>query len=362
MITTPPSTKLSSPPTNDELAEKLENVSKLLLAQGANQFRAEAYHRAAETLHELERPAWQIYAAQGIEGLEELSGVGRTISRALQQLIRGGHWPLLERLAGNDVVEQAFSSVPNIGPKLAKRIHDELGIETLAELQAAAWDGRLRRMRGFGEKRIRAVRESLAARGRHPEIAQAQEKSFDGKDDLTSEVPVEELLDVDDEYRFKAAQGKLPRIAPRDSIQQRRLGYQSCIPIVANATIRRCFQTPSMPTPWERLTTGSSFISKTTIIAVNRAAGRSLPPSLASSRVAASYVAANASAPNSTVNGRHSWTASCLYAHARPIFFLIKSTRLSESLVPTRIILLWRVIFTHSNPHRFSVQPRNGMK
>ena len=215
MITTPPSTKLSSPPTNDELAEKLENVSKLLLAQGANRFRAEAYHRAAETLHELERPAWQIYAAQGIEGLEELSGVGRTISRALQQLIRGGHWPLLERLAGNDVAEQAFSSVPNIGPKLAKRIHDELGIETLAELQAAAWDGRLRRMRGFGEKRIRAVRESLAARGRHPEIAQAQEKSFDGKDDLTSEVPVEELLDVDDEYRFKAAQGKLPRVAPR---------------------------------------------------------------------------------------------------------------------------------------------------
>ena len=47
MITTPPSTKLSSPPTNDELPRKLENVSKLLTAQGANRFRAEAYHRAA---------------------------------------------------------------------------------------------------------------------------------------------------------------------------------------------------------------------------------------------------------------------------------------------------------------------------
>ena len=90
---------------------------------------------------------------------------GARFPALLQQMIRGGHWPLLERLEGNDIVEQAFASVPNIGPKLAKRIHDELGIETLAELQAAAWDGRLRRMPGFGEKRIRAVRESLAAHG-----------------------------------------------------------------------------------------------------------------------------------------------------------------------------------------------------
>jgi putative hydrolase len=215
MITTPQKAKLSSPPTNDELADKLESVSKLLLAQGANRFRAEAYRRASETLHELESPAWQIYAAEGIDGLEELPGVGRTISRALQQLIRGGRWPLLERLEGNDVVEQAFASVPNIGSKLAKRIHDELGIETLAELQAAAWDGRLRRLPGFGEKRIRAVRESLAARGRHPGIAPPPDRMFDAQHDLTSEVPVQELLDVDDEYRFKAAHGKLPRVAPR---------------------------------------------------------------------------------------------------------------------------------------------------
>jgi hypothetical protein len=215
MITTRGKTNMSPPPTNDELAEKLETVSRLLLAQGANRFRAEAYHRAAETLHELQRPVWQIYAEHGIEGLEELPGIGRTISRALQQMIRGGQWPLLERLEGKDVVEQAFSSVPNIGPKLAKRIHDELGIETLAELQAAAWDGRLRRMPGFGEKRIRAVRESLAARGRHPGIVTDEEKTIDGHDDLTSEVPIEELLDIDDEYRFKAAHGKLPRVAPR---------------------------------------------------------------------------------------------------------------------------------------------------
>jgi hypothetical protein len=205
-----------NPPTNQELAAKLNQVSELLLEQGANRFRAEAYHRAAATIGEMEQPLWQIYTSQGIEGLEDIHGVGRTISRALQQLIRGGHWTLLERLSGNDVIERAFASVPAIGAKLAKRIHEELGIETLAELQAAAWDGRLQRLPGFGEKRIQAVRESLAARGRLSiPPGGTQTELFPGSVDLTAEVPVAEILDIDDEYRFKSALDQLPRIAPR---------------------------------------------------------------------------------------------------------------------------------------------------
>lgn len=206
------------PPSNEDLAAKLEAVSDLLSAQGANRFRSEAYHRAAETLRELGQPAWQIYYRDGIEGLEALPAIGRTISRALQQMIRGGRWALLERLQGGDVAEAAFASVPNIGRKLAKRIHDELGIETLAELQAAAWDGRLQRMGGFGEKRIRAVRESLAARARDRDgtsVAARQAPARDTQVDLTSDIPVSEILDVDDEYRYKAARGQLPLVAPR---------------------------------------------------------------------------------------------------------------------------------------------------
>lgn len=205
------------PPDNAELAEKLERVSSLLFAQGANRFRAEAYHRAAETIRDLEIPAWQIYERDGIEGLDALPGIGRTISRALQQMIRGGRWPLLKRLQGDDVAEKAFASVANIGPKLAQQIHNELQIETLAELQAAAWDGRLDRLPGFGEKRLRAVRETLAARGRYPGLGpedikiESPQCSFD----LTKEIPVDEILDIDDEYRFKAAKGELPRATPR---------------------------------------------------------------------------------------------------------------------------------------------------
>jgi putative hydrolase len=75
-------------------------------------------------------------------------------------------------------------------------------------------------MGGFGEKRLRAVRESLAARGRVAEgladdHAEFQQQIFEGGVDLTSEIPVSEILDIDDEYRYKATHNQLPRIAPR---------------------------------------------------------------------------------------------------------------------------------------------------
>ncbi len=204
-------TAQNQPPTNVQLAESLEQVSDLLREQGANPFRVEAYRKAAENLRGLDRPVWHTYEEAGLEGLEELPGVGRTISKALQQMIRGGRWALLERLKGNAISEQVFASVPNIGPVLAKKIHDELGLETLAELQAAAWDGRLAKLPGMGQKRIRAVRESLAARGRPQPI----EGPASSEGEATVAVPVAELLDIDGEYREKAEKGKLPRIAPR---------------------------------------------------------------------------------------------------------------------------------------------------
>ncbi len=99
----------------------------------------------------------------------------------------------------------------DIGPKLAARIYDELGIETLAELEAASWDGRLARVPGMGPKRIRAVRESLAGRFRDSQRAHRERKA----PPLDDEPAVEELLDVDEQYRRLAERDRLMRMAPR---------------------------------------------------------------------------------------------------------------------------------------------------
>jgi hypothetical protein len=99
-----------------------------------------------------------------------------------------------------------LASVPGIGGILAERLHDELGLETLADLEAAAHDGRLDTVAGFGEKRLAGIRDSLAHRlGRVGLPAAGPAGS----------PPVSELLDVDREYREKLSAGQLRLIAPR---------------------------------------------------------------------------------------------------------------------------------------------------
>jgi hypothetical protein len=143
--------------------------------------------------------------------LTELPGIGRSLAHSIDQLVRTGRLGLLERLRGEDHPERIFATVPDIGPGLARRIHQRLGIETLAELEVAAHDGRLAEVPGMGRKRIRAVRESLAGRFSR----RASNRPQAASQVVSREVPVAELLDIDQQYRQLAKQGKLPRIAPR---------------------------------------------------------------------------------------------------------------------------------------------------
>jgi len=203
------STNPQPPLSNDQLATVLEEVADLLEAQGANPFRVRAYSGAAQTLRQWQTPAHHILKEEGMEGLMKLPGIGRSLANAIDQLTWSHRLPLLERLRGEQVPERMFATVPDIGKALAKRIHDHLGIETLAELEAAANDGRLAQVPGMGSKRVRAVRESLAGRFK-PQWYRPVETR-----EATEPVPVEELLDIDEEYRRLAAKGRLPRIAPQ---------------------------------------------------------------------------------------------------------------------------------------------------
>ncbi len=209
------------PLDNQQLADVFEEIATLLKTQGANPFRVKAYRTGADTIRRLPSPAQQILMTSGIEGLMQLPGIGTSLAHAIEHLLHTSHLPLLERLRGDDIAERLFATVPDIGPKLAHRVHEELGIETLFELEAAAKDGRLARVHGMGPKRIQAVRESLARRLLL--CKQAQRKASDEPGRLQREVqgavspqvPIAELLDVDDQYRRLAKHGKLPRIAPR---------------------------------------------------------------------------------------------------------------------------------------------------
>jgi putative hydrolase len=194
-------------PLNTQIAMKLQEMSDLLEQQGANPFRIKAYRQAALTLSERDRDVAQILEQEGIKGLEALPGIGRGIATAIAELLKTGRWAQLERLRGSLDPVHLFQTVPGIGPELAAKLHDELHIDTLEGLENAAYDGSLERLKGIGDRRLSALRASLAAMlGRARRARRPAPEAGPG---------VDLLLAVDRQYLEQAFTGELPTIAPK---------------------------------------------------------------------------------------------------------------------------------------------------
>ncbi len=200
------------PLSNNLIASRLEEAADLLEIQGANPYRIRAYRTAGKLLHGLKEDVSAILQREGVPGLEQLPGIGPSLGRSIERLTITGKFALLERLHGRPEAESLFATVAGIGAGLATEIHEQLGIETLQELQIAACDGRLAEVPGMGLKRVRAVQEALAGRFKHSFEIPRQNKR---KSSLSNEPDVSEILDVDREYRQKSEQRRLPRISPK---------------------------------------------------------------------------------------------------------------------------------------------------
>jgi len=151
--------------------------------------------------------AWLVLSMRFLQSKGcKLPGIGDRLAIAIRDIIRIGRLPMLDRLRGEADPVDLLETVPGIGPVHAARLHDELGIDSLEDLEAAAHDGRLSDVAGLGAKRVSGIIDSLATR-----LGRLRPPSPRASD----EAPVEELLDVDREYRELGAAGKLHKIAPR---------------------------------------------------------------------------------------------------------------------------------------------------
>ena len=195
---------------NVEIAQRLREVAALLQEQGANPFRVQAYRHAADIVQRLDRPAAEIVQADGMDGLRKLPGIGESLARSIRDLVLTGRLPMLDRLRGETDHVAVLASVPGIGEAMAKRLHHDLSIDTLEELESAAHDGRLSEIEGIGPKKLAGIIDSLASR-----LGRVRGRAGAAAHGPASEPPAAELLDVDREYREKAAAGSLRTIAPR---------------------------------------------------------------------------------------------------------------------------------------------------
>jgi predicted flap endonuclease-1-like 5' DNA nuclease len=194
---------------NQAVARKLREVALLLEEQGANRFRVRAYRTAADTLERLHTPVSQVVQQQGTDGLQALPGIGVSLARSIHTLVVTGRLPMLDRLRGEMDSVALLASIPGIGPALATRLHDDLHIHTLEQLEIAAHDGRLADIEGVGPKKLQGIIDSLTAR-----LGRIRTQRQAGGLPAPVEPPIEELFDVDREYRAAAQAGTLRKIAP----------------------------------------------------------------------------------------------------------------------------------------------------
>src|SRR5687768_8237907 len=109
-------------PDNEEIAELLERVADLLAAREASPYRIRAWRKAAAVIRAHAEPVEDLWRREGVEGLDRLPSIGSSLAAAIGEYLSRGRLALLDRLEDEVGPEELFSTVPGIGPRLARRI------------------------------------------------------------------------------------------------------------------------------------------------------------------------------------------------------------------------------------------------
>jgi DNA polymerase (family 10) len=153
----------ASQPTmrNGEIAEAFEELASLYELDGAVVYRVVAYRNAAKAIRE----AGVSVSEMAREGrVDQLAGVGKTIAEKIDALLETGSIPSADKLKAripSGLI--AVTRIPGLGPKRARLLWDHLGVTSLDDLRAAAEQGRLKDVPGFGAKAEENVMAALAA-------------------------------------------------------------------------------------------------------------------------------------------------------------------------------------------------------
>jgi histidinol phosphatase-like PHP family hydrolase len=170
--------------TNDEVAALLREYAELLTITGGDQFRARNYEKAAKAVGGYPADLGAVPDA----ALTRIDGVGSSIAGKIIEFRRTGTIAAVDELRAKiPPGVQQIAKVPGIGPKRALQLNRELGVASIADLDAAVRAGRLRRVSGFGAKseerilrsigviiRDQPLREALAALPSDPSVEQIE--------------------------------------------------------------------------------------------------------------------------------------------------------------------------------------------
>ncbi len=147
--------------TNAQIAAAFDELGDLYELDGVVQYRVIAYRNAAKAVRDASVSVAEL-TRQG--RAMDLAGVGKTLDEKLHALVETGEIPAAVKLRAKYPAGLiAVTHLPGFGAKRARKLYDELGIDSLEALRVACENGQIRGIRGFGAKVEEKLLEVLAA-------------------------------------------------------------------------------------------------------------------------------------------------------------------------------------------------------
>ncbi len=147
--------------TNSDISAVFDHVADLLEYQGGNVFRVRAYRNAARTISVMVESLASV-RSDSYRKLTDIDGIGVDLAGKIETLLDTGRLPLLDDLEAKiPAVVFKLMRVPGLGPKKVKALVDELQVDSLDALEQACREGRVRDVKGFGEKTQAAILENI---------------------------------------------------------------------------------------------------------------------------------------------------------------------------------------------------------
>lgn len=151
------------PMNNKKIAEHLNRLANLLEISDANPFRVRAYRNVARVIVGLSKSV-QDLIHEGID-LTTLPGIGRDLADKITTLVKSGELPLLREIEAKlPSFLSELMTIEGLGAKRVQLIYRKLKINNLQELHIAIRQGKLKKIKGFGDKIEQKLLQSLTTR------------------------------------------------------------------------------------------------------------------------------------------------------------------------------------------------------
>ena len=117
------------------------------------QFKPRAYEKAGYSIENLEEEVSEIYKKGGLKAVEDIPGVGVSIAKKVEELIKTGHLKYYEKLKKSLPVKIGeLSSIEGVGPKMIFKLYKRLKVKNINDLEKAAKIGKIAEIAGLGKK------------------------------------------------------------------------------------------------------------------------------------------------------------------------------------------------------------------